>query len=350
MADNGSKAGRKPDFYEVLGISKTATADEIKKAYKKLARKYHPDLNPGDKAAEEKFKQISEAYSVLSDEKSRANYDRFGTAGPIPDWAQQAGGPGGAGPGGVDWAEILRNFEQRQGGRGAGPGAGGPFGGGGGAAGPGGFGFGFEDVFGDLFGGGGAAGRRAGRRAAAGQDVEVEISIPFMTAVTGGTLPIRVDVGGRIESISVKVPGGVKDGSRIRIAGKGAPGVGGGPNGDLYLVARVLPHPLLRREGDDLHMDVPVTFAEAALGATIEVPTLKGTRRLKIPAGTQGGQKIRLRGEGVSTRSGAGDLYVHTKVAVPKELDERARDLVRELDQRAPLSPRADLERSFHAG
>lgn len=326
-------SSKKPDYYEVLGVPRTATADEVKKAYKKLARKYHPDLNPGNKAAEEKFKQISEAYSVLGDEEKRRKYDRFGTAD-VPDWATAGAGAGPGGGAGPDWAEILRNFEAR----------GGPT-----ATGGAGGGFAFEDLFGDLFGG---AARRAGRRprgGVPGDDVEVEVEIPFSVAVLGGTRPVSVGFDGRTEQISMKVPPGVRDGARVRIAGKGMPGRGGGADGDLYLKAKVRPHPFLTRDGDDLHLDVPVTFAEAALGATVEVPTLRGTKRLKVPPGTQGGQKIRIGGEGVPTKHGTGDLYVHIQVAVPRSLDADAQRLVRELDGRAPLEPRRELERRFHA-
>src|SRR5688500_6333385 len=193
-----SKSG-KPDFYEVLGVEKTATADEIKKAYKKLARKYHPDLNPGNKAAEEKFKAVSEAYSILGDEEKRKQYDRFGSAGPLPDmeWATAGGAAG------VDWSEVLKNFGQQQG-RGSQS-----------------QGFGFEDLFGDLFGGGPRRGGPPPRRPRGGADVEVEVEGPFTLAVLGGSRPIQVDINGRVEQIHRKVPAGVKDGSRIRISGKG---------------------------------------------------------------------------------------------------------------------------------
>lgn len=323
---------KKPDFYEVLGVPRTATADEIKKAYKKLARKYHPDLNPGNKSAEEKFKALSEAYTVIGDEEKRAKYDRFGTAD-VPDWA--TAGAAGGGPGGQpDWAEILRNAERRQGGAGAGADAGG--------------GFGFEDLFGDLFSG--RAGTRPGgprTRGQAGADVEVEVDIPFSMAILGGTRPVSIDLDGRIEQISMKVPPGLKHGARVRISGKGMPGRSGGPTGDLYLKANVRPHPLLRREEDDLHIDVPVTFAEAALGATIDLPTLRGTKRLKIPAGTQGGQKIRIGGEGVQGKDGSGDLYVHIQIAVPKALDADGQKLVKELDAKTKLEPRRELDKEF---
>ena len=322
---------KKPDYYEVLGVPRTATADEIKKAYKKLARKYHPDLNPGDKAAEEKFKRISEAYSVLGDEEKRKKYDRFGTAD-VPDWATAgagagAGGAGGAGP---DWQDILRNFDRR------------------GSAST--TGFAFEDLFGEILGGmPGRGGRRARRGGEPGDDVEVEVEIPFSMAVLGGTRPVTVAFDGRTETIQMKVPPGLKEGTRVRIAGKGMPGRGGGSNGDLYLKAKIRTHSLLKRDGDDLHLDVPVTFAEAALGAVIEVPTLRGTKKLKIPAGTQGGQRVRIAGEGVPNRDGAGDFYVHIQIAVPKSLDAEAERLVKDLDARTRLTPRSDLERQFHA-
>lgn len=307
--------GAKTDFYEVLGVAKTATADEIKKAYKKLARKYHPDLNPGNKAAEEKFKQVSEAYSVLGDEEKRKQHDRFGSGGmPDMEWAT-------AGGAGVDWAEVLKNFGQRGGGREASAG------------------FEINDLFGDLFGGGARRGGQA--RRPRGTDVEVDVELPFDIAVLGGTRPIQVDIGGRVESISLKVPAGVKEGARIKIPGRGQEG------GDLYLIARIKPHRFLTRDGDDLYLDLPVTFAEATLGASVEVPTLRGTKKLKLPSGTQGGQKIRIGGEGVQRKEGAGDLYVRVNVVVPKDLDAEGQRLVRELDARSTkTNPRADMDRA----
>lgn len=321
---------KKADYYSVLQVPRTATADEIKKSYKKLARKYHPDLNQGDKAAEEKFKQISEAYSILGDDEKRKKYDRFGTAD-VPDWAT-AGAGAGAGGGQPDWAEILRNVERRQSGAGAETG-----------------GFGFEDLFGELFGG--MRGGRAGRaRGAPGADVEVEVEIAFSVAILGGSIPVSVAFEQRKEQISMKVPPGLKDGVRVRIPGKGMSGRGGGPAGDLYVKAKVLPHPLLQREGDDLHIHVPVTYSEAALGAAIDVPTLRGKKRLRIPAGTQGGQKIRVAGEGVQSKDAHGDLYVHIQIAVPKSLDAESQKLVKDLDSRARLEPRRDLDLEFQRG
>ena len=324
---------KKQDFYEVLGVARTATAEEIKKAYKNLARKYHPDLNPGNKAAEEKFKLVSEANSVLSDEKKRAAYDRFGNAEGMPnvDW-----GTAGGASGGVPWEEILRNFDARGAARG---GAGAPQGG-----------FGFEDIFGDLFGGGRRAGAAGAKRGQAGHDVEVSVEIPFLSAVQGGARDISVDVGGKVEQVHLKIPAGMKDGARIRLPGRGEPGRGGGPAGDLLIIAKVLSHHLLSRDGDDLHLDVPVTAFEAMLGAAIDVPTLKGTKKLKIPAGTQGGQKIRIAGEGVPRKDGgAGDLYVHLKIVVPKHLDDSAQELARRLDEKAKMeNPRAGLDAEFH--
>jgi curved DNA-binding protein len=178
----------------------------------------------------------------------------------------------------------------------------------------------------------------------------VAVELPFLVAVQGGTRQITVEIEGRREQIQLKVPPGLKDGARIRIAGRGGPGVEGGPNGDLFIVAKVQPHPVIKRDGDDLHIDVPVTFGEASLGATIEVPTLSGKKKLKIPAGTQGGQKIRIAGEGVKHKDGTtGDFYVHIQIAIPKSLDPEAQKLVKELEGKASLDPRADLEREFHA-
>ncbi len=330
-----ARSGNSHDYYETLGVPRTATAEQIKKAYKKLARKYHPDLNPGNKAAEERFKRISEAYSILGDDEKRSKYDRFGTAdAPNIDWASAARGAGFGGT--PEWAEILRNFETRTARPGAGRPAGGPTGG---------FGFGgFEEVFADLFG------TRRGRRkeSAAGRDVEVEVEIPFLLAVKGGVRAVAVDVEGRREQIHLKIPPGLKDGTRLKIPGRGAEAEPGGARGDLYLKAKIAPHDVLRREDDDLHFDLPVTFAEVALGATIEVPTLGGLRRLKIPAGTQGGQRLRIAGEGVPRRDGTkGDLYVQLQIVVPKELDAESRRRVQEVDRAHPLDPRAGLARTF---
>lgn len=311
------------DYYSILGVGRNASESEIKKAYRRLARKYHPDVNAGDKKAEERFKQVSEAHDVLADAEKRKIYDEFGEeglrAGFDPEQARQfrqwqsfAGrGRAGGGP------EFFSNFSFQGGPAGAG---------------------GFEDLFKDLFGGAtGFTGRATGtpftsRGPRKGRDVESSLEVDFLTAAQGG--PTRISLqkatgrGGLspMETIDVNVPAGVNDGSRIRLAGKGEPGEDGGPPGDLYISIRVRSHPLLERDGDSLRMEIPVTVREAMQGAEVSVPTLEGPVQLKIPPGTKSGQVLRLRGKGVpnmKTKS-RGDMYVKVKVEVPVTNDEEA--------------------------
>lgn len=309
------------DYYEVLGVKRNATEKEIKQAFRKLARKYHPDVNPGDPTAAERFKELSEANEVLSDPEKRKAYDTFGA-----QWkqAQQAGARGfdfqqpGGGTfhfdlgGDQDINEILRNLF----------GLGGGFQAGGGGA-------DFSDLFGGGMGGAPFGGRRAprGRR---GADVSAEVDVSLEDAYHGATLPVQID-GRRVE---VKIPPGVDTGARLRLAGMGEHGAGGGPAGDLYLTVRVRPHPVFQREGDNLRTEVAVSFATAALGGTAKVPTLRGTSvEMKVPAGTQGGQTFRLGGLGMPRRSGGGygDLMARINVQVPRNLTDRERELVQEL-------------------
>ncbi|HUT54571.1 MAG TPA: J domain-containing protein [bacterium] len=380
----------KKDYYQTLGVSRNAPQDEIKKAYKKLARKYHPDCNPGDKTCENKFKDLSEAYSALSHPDKRKEYDLFGPGGPgrAPDPGAWGGPPGGgrtytwSSGGGPDF-----NLEDIFGGRGGGMG----------------------DIFSEMFGG---RGRRGGRRVdfsggpfqaeydvgpQPGRDLEAELSVSFDDAMEGGVRKFSIGRNGvcpscggtgknaagksrtcaacngagkkqvantganftvvcsacggvgriytepcpacagagsvaRTETVTVKVPAGVKDGGRLRIPGKGEPGPGGAM-GDLVLRISVAPHPFFRRDGDDLHLDVPVTVSEAGLGAKIEVPTLTGKATLKVPAGTQNGAMLRLRGKGAPRPKGggSGDLYVHIQVKAPTDMDEKTRKLLEEL-------------------
>jgi DnaJ-class molecular chaperone len=301
------------DYYEVLGVPRDASEADIKKAYRKLARQHHPDRNPGDKTAESRFKEVQEAYDVLSDKTKRAQYDRFGFAGPMPE-----GGPGGGqwSGGGFDQAafqagdlgELFRHFAQMRGGAG-------------------GAGVDVEDLFGQAAGG--RAGRR-GRRARP-QEVEAEASIPFLTAALGGTISLSVD--GR--QIDVKVPPGVEEGQRLRLGGQGAGG------GDLYLKLHIEPHSYFRREGNNIILDVPLSVAEAILGGTVEVPTLDGTRlSVKVPPGTSTGARLRLRGKGIK----GGDQYIEAKVVVPKATDARSRELIEEFARLHPQDPRAGLE------
>ncbi|HEX3033509.1 MAG TPA: DnaJ C-terminal domain-containing protein [Thermodesulfobacteriota bacterium] len=306
------------DYYEVLGVNKNASKDEIKKAYRKLARRYHPDLNPG-KEAEEKFKEIQEAYEVLSNDEKRKNYDMFGTAGgfgPGGDrttWRRQEGSPEG--------------FEF--------------------SFGTGGF-PGFEDIFEDIFGNIGGAGGRRGRR---GRDVEYQIEIDFETAIKGGARNINIPRpasggGTSTETLSVKIPPGVKDGSRIRIQGKGDPGRTGTP-GDLYFRVKVTPHPVFKREEDDLYVEVPITIYEAALGADVSVPTVDGTAVVKVPPKTQSGTKLRLKGKGAPNpkNGGRGDQYVILKIVIPDSISEDAKKKFEELKREIPYNPRIHLEK-----
>ncbi len=312
------------DYYDILGVKKTATDDEIKKAYRALAKKFHPDKNKGNKDAEAKFKELSEAYAVLSDKEKRQQYDRLGReAFHFPGGAGGPFGRGGANPfAGFDFSEFTR--------------AGGP---GSGArtytrsrrAGGG----GFTDIFSDLFGGGGAAGFQA--EPERGGDVEAEVTIDFRDAVLGTTMELSIGRGGAPETVKVKIPEGVRDGQRIRIRGKGQPGIDGGPSGDVNLLVHVRPHPFFERDGDDIRIELPITVAEAVRGAEVEVPTIHGPMRARIPAGTQGGQTFRISGKGVKK----GNHYYRVIVHVPKEAPA---DAVDQLEAAYDTNPRANLK------
>lgn len=297
------------DYYELLGVKKTAAEEEIKKAYRSLAKKYHPDKNKGNKEAENKFKEISEAYAVLSDKEKREQYDRLGRE------AFHFGGGGGAGGnpfGGFDFAEFANRARAGAGGRGGRRSSGG-----------------FTDIFSDLFGGGGFE-----QGPARGQDLEAEITIPFRDAVLGTTLDLQVANGSRIK---VKVPEGVRDGQRIRLRGKGGSSATGGPAGDLNVLVHVTPHPLFERKDNDIHIDLPITIGEAIQGAEVEVPTIHGPVRAKIPAGTQGGQTFRLSGKGVKS----GDHYYRVQIRVPKEAP---RDAIESIEAAYGENPRTKLK------
>ncbi len=309
------------DYYETLGVSKTATDDEIKSAFRKLARKFHPDVAKDKKSAEEKFKQINEAYEVLSDKEKRARYDQLGA-----DWNQPGGGqpPPGWGP-------------QRGGGS--------PFGSGNGGGVEFEFnGTGFSDFFEAFFGGGrgqsafgGGAATDFGRRgvgAERGSDVEADIMVTLEEALHGSKrmVSFRRTSSSKMETYQVKIPRGVHEGQRIRLAGQGEAGARGGKSGDLFLRVRLARHPDFSVEGSDLVHEVDLAPWQAVLGAEIQVPTLEETRRLKIPAGTQNGQRFRLRERGLPNASGTrGDLYVAIAIRVPKKITERERELWRQL-------------------
>ena len=407
----------KKDYYEILGVKKTASADEIRKAFRKLARKYHPDVNPGDKSAEEKFKALSEANDVLSDPKKRKIYDQVGfysdNIDPAAAEAYARGGATGAGGfggfpggaaggagqasgegvpfdfGGFDFSDLMDNA-RRSGRSGAGTSGGS-----------------FRDIFSGMFGGRGGA-EPAETGPMPGSDLEYQVNVPFWTAIRGGVLRLNItrqdvcanchgngyieapgkcpecngtgqitQTGGRMkfnvqcprchgtgknistcpgchgegtvsrtEPIEVRIKAGTRDGQRIRLAGKGNAGSHGGAAGDLYVIIRLDPHPVFRRDGDDIYITVPVSASEAALGAKIEVPTIDGRALLKIPPGTQPGQKLRLREKGVpsATRDGErGDEIVEVTVHVPMPRDERTKELLRELAKLNPEDPRAEL-------
>ena len=306
------------DYYEILGVARNSSEDEIKRAYRKMARKYHPDVNPGDKSAERKFKEIQEAYEVIGDPDKRKKYDQFG---------QAAFGPGGPG-GGQTW--TYRWSGQ--------PGQGSPFEG---------FDFGVDlgRIFGGDFAGGapfGPAGR--GTREAGPQDLEVEVAVPFEVAARGGEVQITVkrDRGVRqgAESIAVKIPPGVSDGSRIRLRGQGHANAAGRA-GDLYILPRVTPHPLFRRQGNDILMDLAVTVTEAALGTKVDVPTLDGLVTMTVPPGTSSGQRLRIRGRGIGKPGASrGDQYVEIKIVLPPKLDAESRELLKRFGERNPYNPR----------
>ena len=316
------RSSEKPDYYEVLGVSRNADEKEIRRAFRRLARKYHPDVNPGDAEAERRFKQVSEAYAVLSDPEKRKQYDQFGQVG--EGWP-----PGGVGvPPDFSW----------------GPG-----------------GARLDDLLEELLGG--FTGARARRRQAR-QDVRFEIELSLEEAASGVTKEVTVPLSqvcpnchgtgatGRercaqchgsgqvrqVKRLQVKIPAGVNTGSRVRVAGQG---VGGG---DLFLIPRVLPHSLFTRKGDDLYLSVAVTYAEAALGAEIEVPTLNGRVRMRLPAGVSSHRQLRLAGKGMPRPGGGrGDLYVEIRIVVPKNLTEEEKRLIARLGELRREDPRADL-------
>jgi DnaJ-class molecular chaperone len=298
------------DYYEVLGVSRSATDHEIKKAYRKLARKFHPDVNVGSQEAEARFKEISAAYQVLSDPKKKKEYDLFGHSGPQGGEGYSRTYTYGAPPG-------FEGFDFSSGRGGA---------------------TGFQDIFGDLFGAAQGA-RRTGP--AKGRDVQYTMEISFEDAVRGLKTGVKVNH----DKISVKIPPGVDAGSKVRVAGKGEPGINNGPRGDLYIITKVRPHPYFERKGDNIYLDVPITFAEGSLGTKIRVPTIDGMIQLTIPPGTQSGQKLRIKGKGVPRLRGGGrgDQFVVVKITVPKNLDERSEKLIREFAKFNPEDPRINL-------
>jgi len=288
------------DYYEVLGVKKGASAEELKKAYRKLAVKYHPDKNPGDKQAEERFKEINEAYAVLSDPKKKEQFDRFGSNTFHQQYSQE---------------DIFRGFNvddmfKDQG-------------------------FGTDDIFSRIFGdamrrqrGGGH-----GRMAAKGEDFSMEIQVTFRDAYDGAEKRIAFMRDGNRQELSVKIPAGIESGAKLRVAGRGGAGRMGGAAGDLFLTVTVGPDPLFQREVADIVLSHEVRFSQAALGGSIDVPTMEGTKRIKIPAGIQSGTKVRLKGLGFPQmgKQGRGDMYVRILVQVPEKLTARQHELVEQL-------------------
>lgn len=301
------------DYYDSLGVSRSATEGDIKSAYRKLARQFHPDRNPGDKAAAERFKEIQQAYDVLSDKKKREQYDQYGPA------FEQMGAGGGSGfPGGAQWgtsggAGGYQNID---------PAA-------------------FQSIFEQMMGGGGggfpgdfsttgpATGRKGRGRKKAPQDVEQEIEVDFMTAAKGGT----VDLG----KIKLDIPAGFPDGKKLRVRGQGENG------GDLYVVVHIRPHPYFKRDGQNIILDVPLSVSEAALGCKVDVPTLEGTVTITVPAGTSSGQRLRVRGMGLPAPSGKGDQYCEMKIIIPKTIGAKAKQLLEEFAKLEPQEPRSQL-------
>ncbi len=307
------------DYYKILGIEKSASADDIKKAYRKLALKWHPDKNPGNKAAEEKFKKINEAYAVLSDASKRQEYDTFGSADKFRQRYTQEDIFRG-----FDLNDILRSFGFGDLGGGArtfrtGRG--------------GGFSFTQGDSFADIFEG---EQRRYAHIPRKGEDFQYNLSITLEESVFGAEKKLAMQKEDGVEEISFKIPPGINTGKKLRLAGKGAAGADGGPPGDLYINIHVLPHPIFARDGNDLYMEKSISFPQAVLGTTIEVPTLDGTvKRIKIPPGTQNNTKIRMKGFGVPglRGTGKGDQFVKISINVPRKLTERQMQLVKNLSE-----------------
>ncbi|MGI6879501.1 DnaJ C-terminal domain-containing protein [Microbacterium sp. gxy059] len=308
------------DFYKVLGVSKDVSDSDLKKTYRKLARKYHPDSNPGDAAAETRFKEISEAYSVLSDPEQRREYDELRAMGSGARFTA-----GGSGAGGFE--DVFSRFTR-------------------GGSSPD-----FDDIF-SMFngatGGGGRANPFGGfggsQPPQKGQDVRARTTIDFMTAAKGETISLRGEDG---KPFKVKIPAGVSDGQKIRLRGRGRPSPTGGENGDVVVEVTVRPHPVFSRDGLNLRVTVPVTFAEAVLGATIEVPTLEGGRvKLRVAPGTPSGRILRVKGRGITAKSGTGDLLAEVQVVVPTHLDDEQKEaLERFREAESAENPRAGLFR-----
>lgn len=322
------------DYYKTLEVSRDASAADIQKAYRKLARKYHPDLNPDDASAKTKFQEVQRAFDVLNDPSKRELYDRYGSSFESMGAGAAGSGPRGGGGGRYTWSNAGEeiDFSQLFGQRGAGADPSGMFG----------------DIFTQFRRAGGGGARRARPQPSRGEDATAEITIPFHTSVTGGETHVSLhSPDGQVETLAVKIPAGISDGKKIRLRGKGLPGPDGTP-GDLLVAVHVSPHPWYTRKGNDLEVRVPVTLAEASLGAKVDVPTPRGTITLTVPPGSSSGKKLRIKGHGVATSKGEkGDLYAELAIVLPPSLDEESLDLVKKLDEhlnaQAPQQPRKDL-------
>lgn len=308
----------KRDYYEILGVNRDVSSEQLKRSFKKLARKYHPDVNPGNKSAEERFKEISEAYAVLSDVEKRRKYDTMGHA------AFSGGNPW---EGGINMEDILKDI-------------------------------GIGDIFGSFFGG--QRGRTSYRSSnwgpqvnTKGEDVNYSMEVGFDDALRGletvVTVPKNIIDNGVIrratERIKVKIPAGVSNGSRIRLTGKGEPSQSGGKNGDLYILTKVSTHPYIERKGDNLYIDLPLTLGELSLGTRVELETFEGVTKVTIPPGTQNGQRLRLNGKGAPQMKGTGkgDLFVAVSLKLPERIDEKSKDLIREFERLNPIDPREGM-------
>jgi DnaJ-class molecular chaperone len=311
------------DFYKTLGLSRDASQADIQKAYRELARKHHPDLNPDDKTAKEKFQKIQRAYEVLNDQDKRELYNKFG-----PDFERYAaaGAAGGTGP---QWTTEAGNVNFED--------------------------FDFSQIFGGQPGGGfgdffsqftGAPRGRRGATSRRGTDIRHELEIPFQTAIAGGEVRLSLQrPSGEVETITVKVPMGIEDGKKIRLRGQGEPGPRGGPAGDLIVIVHVASHAWFERKGKNLEVRVPISLAEAALGAKVDLPTPKGIITLTVPPRTSSGRRLRVKGYGVQFPDGSqGDLFAELQIVLPSQLDEKDRELIRKFDQRHEFNPRIDLK------